>query len=106
MSSTNNKTGKVLAGIEGITKTPAPDFFYARLIARIERESRREEKGFFVFRPATLATCLGLICFLNTMVLLNRQQEPTLPRQYNSNEAGIESFANEYNLTDDGNILQ
>lgn len=105
MSSVNNKTAKVLAAIDGIAGAPAPGFFYTRILARIERESRRQEKGFIFFRPAILVACLGLICFINTMVLLNRQQSP-IQHQHNNKEAGIESFANEYNLTDDGNILQ
>jgi hypothetical protein len=105
MSSVNNKISNVLASIEDIEKAPAPVFFYTRLVGRMERESHKEDKHFMLLRPAMLATCLGLICVINTMVLLSRQQEPKLHNQYN-NEAGIESFANEYNLTDDGNILQ
>lgn len=100
----NNETEKILTSIDGIEKMPAPGFFYTRLAAKMQRESG-EEKSPVLFRPAFLTVCLGIICIINIVVLATRQ---TGPRSI-MNEKGatsIESFANEYNMINNGDILQ
>ena len=101
----NNKQEKILQSLDGIEKIPAPDFFYTRLKARMEKEKGDEKPVFFLLRPAFLATCMVLVLILNVAVLLNRQQaSPTFNKE--NNNAGIENFANDYNLTGASQLYQ
>lgn len=89
---------KILQSLDGISKAAAPDFFQARLRARMQRELTASPKQpFFLLKPAFLSACLLLFLMLN-LVTINRIQPGNKHNQPNT-EAGMESFANNYELS-------
>ena len=95
MPSPNNQTDKVLQSLDGMDKLQAPDFFYTRLQARMEKELLNEPATFLLLRPAFLSSCLALALAFNIITLLNNTKDTAAQ---NNGAAGIESFAREYNM--------
>lgn len=96
---------RILQSLDGIKKTQAPAFFYARLMARIGKGTSAEKPVFILFRPAFLAACMTLAVIINSTVLFNRQHNPATLIQDNA-ASGIESFDNDYNLSGSGQLYE
>lgn len=94
-----NREDKMLNSLQGLQKAQAPDFFYTRLIGRMQRETEPESKPFFLLRPAFITTALSLVFIVNIFSLtqMNRQQKQKEPISSNQ-PATIESFAKAYNM--------
>lgn len=63
-----NKTEDILNSIEDIQQAPAPDFFYTRLRARMEKEIyiRKNEKR--RLQPALIISGLVVLLLVNAMI--------------------------------------
>lgn len=100
---------RILTSLDGLQKAQAPDYFYTRLIARMENELLPVRKPFFLLRPAFITTALFLVLVLNVISLTHfRKDKPAAP---SSNEtakepASMESFAKAYNLNDNLSELE
>jgi len=103
MSGNNNKTGNLLQSLEGIEKMQAPDFFYTRLQARMEKELLDEPKPFILLRPAFLTGCLAMVFAFNIITLVNEEKGSA---NTNKSAATIESFAREYNMNASGELYE
>ncbi len=90
----NERTERVIKSLDGLQKAVAPDFFYSRLTAKMQREMEPEKKPFLILRPAFITATLSLVFIINIFSLtqLNKQ-----PKQINQ-PASIESFATAYNM--------
>ena len=91
-----NRAERILNSLGGLQKAAAPDFFYTRLIGRMQNEMEPVKKPFFLLRPAFITTALLLVLIVNIVSLtqLNKQKAPV-----SSNKpATIESFAKAYNM--------
>jgi hypothetical protein len=94
-----NKTEKILNSVTGLLKAGAPDFFYTRLIGRMQQEMEPTRKQIFLLRPAFLTTTLFVILLINVFSILQfnktTEQKVTV---HSGKPATIESFANAYNM--------
>lgn len=91
-----NQIDQILKSLDGISKLKAPDFFYTRLQARMEKELKGPASPPLLLRPAFLNACLAMILVANLITLAtgNKNSE-----QVKKQQAPIEGFANEYNMS-------
>ncbi|MBS1921275.1 MAG: hypothetical protein JST17_13570 [Bacteroidetes bacterium] len=97
----SDNTSDVLKSIEGIKKVSAPDFFYTRLRARMEKETDAPifKKG--NLKSAFIFSGLVLLVLINMLVLFkNNEDIDTLSTGDNDN---IQVVANDYHIN---NFLQ
>ena len=80
-------------------KATAPDYFYTRLIGRMQREEEPVRKPVLVLRPVFLSSVLAIFLMVNVYFLL-QWNKPTDRVELVKKEqpASIESFAKAYNL--------
>ena len=91
----NSRTEKILNSLGGLQKAAAPDFFYTRLLGRMQNRLENAPKTIFLLRPAFLTAALSVVLLANIIAL---QKMDTQQKSSNTNKATIESFAAAYNL--------
>jgi hypothetical protein len=95
-----DKVQSIMESLGGIQPAVAPDFFYTRLMGKMQPAT--EKKTFFVLRPAFITATLALLLIVNIVSLLQTEKKatPDSNAAYNANSkpATIESFANAYNM--------
>jgi len=98
-NNTNQRTERILASLDGLQRTPAPDFFYTRLTGRMQHEARTEKEKFFLLRPAFVTAALSLVLIINVFSLMKLDRQPGKKENMHSNKpATIESFADAYGM--------
>lgn len=101
----NNKNSKIediLGSLDGVKKASAPDFFYTRLKARMEKGLEPEPKRPWLLRPAFALTVLAGVLLVNAAVIF--QKADTAETAINDAEQ-FQSIAAEYSLNDNNTIL-
>lgn len=90
------RTEEILNSLDGVSRATAPDFFYTRLQARMEKELLKKSQRPWILRPAFAIATLALILIINAAVIFqgNRSSEPT------TTEADFSSIATEYSFND------
>jgi hypothetical protein len=97
-----NRADRILNSINGLQKATAPDFFYTRLIGRMQQEMEPKRKPFFLLRPAFVAAALSVVLIVNIISLTRLNKQPEQKATIPSNKpATIESFAKAYDLNTD-----
>ena len=95
----NNKEEKILNSLTGLQKAAAPDFFYTRLIGRMDKETEPERKIFLLLRPAFVTSALLVVLMINVFSIMQLNKAPRQKATVQSNKpATLESFAEAYNL--------
>lgn len=95
MPQDKDQTDNILQSLDGISKLKAPDFFYTRLQARMEKELLASPALPLLLRPAFLNACLALVLVVNLATLASGNKDV---EQAKKQEAPIERFATEYNM--------
>ncbi|WP_462255176.1 hypothetical protein [Ferruginibacter sp.] len=95
----NNKEDKILNSLAGLQKAAAPDFFYTRLLGRMQNESVPQQKQFFLLSPVFVGAVLFLVLILNvfSIVQLNKTPEQKVT-VHSAGPASLQSFADAYNM--------
>ena len=95
----DNRSDHILTGLDGLHKAAAPDFFYTRLIARMQKESLSEKRAFFIFSPAFITVSLFILFVLNIVSISRFDKRPELNDTLHIEKpATIETFAEAYEL--------
>jgi hypothetical protein len=96
----HNKEDKILESLSGMQKAQAPDFFYTRLLGRMQQEILPEKKQFILLRPAFISAILFLVLILNVFSIMRFSNKASQQKETvrSSQPASIASFANAYNL--------
>src|SRR4051812_34641870 len=93
------KEDQILNSLAGIQKAAAPDFFYTRLLGRMQRENEPKKKTIFLLRPAFVTGALMLVLFINIFSILKFNKMPVQKTSVQSSKpATLESFAEAYNM--------
>ena len=97
-----NKINEILNSLDGCTQATAPDFFYTRLKARMEKEAAPAARTFWPLRPAYAFAGMALILLVNILAVYNKSTA-------DENVATVEtdsfqSLASEYRLNESGSI--
>lgn len=90
----------ILSALDQVEKATAPDFFYARLRARMEQAEPAQQHWWQLrLSPAILPAALLLFLIINMVALKTTvPPNPTSTNVAESNASGMESFAKEYQL--------
>ena len=98
MSTQNNKKiEEILNSLDGIKRAPAPDFFYTRLKARMEKDILPAPVRSRILRPVYAVAALVVVLLVNAAVILKNNSGDIVSA--NENES-LQSIAAEYNLND------
>ncbi len=82
-------TDEYLKSLEGISSAEPKDFFYARLIAKLENEQGQKD-WVFPLKPIWMICTLVVFLLVNTLVLTNKSQ------YQHTDDSSIASFASAY----------
>lgn len=94
-----NREDKILDSLAGLQKASAPDYFYTRLIGRMQREEEPVRKPVLVLRPVFLSSVLAVFLMINVFFLVQWNKPVDRPEVVKKDQpATIESFAKAYNL--------
>jgi len=101
---TNNRVNQILSSLDANQRASAPDFFYTRLKARMEKELEPQNKNnkIWMLRPAYAIAALIVVLVINVAVIL--KEEPSTEINNNSDSETEQSIAAEYSLNDN-NII-
>ncbi len=92
----DKKTDEILSSLDNIQKAEAPDFFYTRLKARMDRESEVPSTRPWILRPVYTLAALVIVLLVNAFVLFKENDA----KQTTTTVDPMQSIAAEYNLND------
>jgi hypothetical protein len=92
-----NKVTEILESLDDVKRASAPDFFYTRLRARMEKETSEKRERPWILRPAYAVITLVLLLLINAAVILQKQDSAEDVQQDAEN---TQSLAAEYSLND------
>jgi hypothetical protein len=95
----NTRIEEVLSSLDGSKRAAAPDFFYTRLRARMEKGLTPDNSRNRQLRPVYIVSALLLVLAINVFVFLRGRDETTTTTADN-NESVQQSIAAEYSLND------
>jgi Na+/proline symporter len=98
MKSENNRSEEILNSINNIGRAAAPDFFYTRLKARMEKENEISVRRPWFLRPAYTFAALVIVLVINAVVLFKGNMLKAT-EGISENDTML-SIAAEYNLND------
>lgn len=97
------KINSTLSSIDSISRAEAPSFFETRLKARMEKELLPDTLSWYGFatKPMFAIAMLAVFIALNfaTINSLQKDKATTSNELGSTNEASVQSFAQEYNLS-------
>jgi hypothetical protein len=93
----NKKVEDILGSFDGINRAPAPDFFYTRLKARMEKNILPANPKSWVLRPVYAMAVLIVVILVNAAIVLKGSGNTT---NNTADTESIQSIAAEYNLND------
>jgi hypothetical protein len=93
----NKRTEDILNSLDGTQRAAAPDFFYTRLKARMEKELTSGKNRSWVIRPAYAFAALTLVLLVNALVLF--QNDEAVPDNGTDTDYA-QSVAADYSLND------
>ena len=97
-----DKIEQILQSLDANQRAAAPDFFYTRLKARMEREfSDGKKNKAWILRPAYALVVLVMVLVLNALVILKGSETPDLN---NNDTETVQSIAAEYSLNDNNTL--
>jgi hypothetical protein len=92
------RTENILNSLDGIQRAKAPDFFYSRLRARMERQLGPEKASGWVLRPVYAIIALFVVLLINAAVLLRDSNEPSPNLASATDTETMQSMASEYRV--------
>ncbi len=95
----HNKAESILESLQGLRKAEAPDFFYTRLLGRMQNEMEPVRKPFLLLRPAFITAALSVVLVVNIFSIMKLDKLPATKAAVQQDKpASIESFAEAYNM--------
>jgi len=97
----NKKIDEILKSLDGIQRVAAPDFFYTRLKAKMEKGLETGNVRPFLLRPAYAFVAIIIVLLMNAAVLFKSNSD----NSNNTTETeSLQSIAAEYSLTDNNTL--
>lgn len=91
----NNRIDEVLNSLDNVQRATAPDFFYTRLKARMEKELvAQSRKKSWVLRPVYILGVLLVVLAVNAAIIFKGSSSETSP----SDTETMQSIASEYRI--------
>jgi hypothetical protein len=93
------RTEEILSSFDGLRRAPAPDFFYTRLLGKMQQQLPEKRAPKLVVRPVFLSACLLLTIAVNVFFLFNNNNIKQQPAKTGmQQQTGIDAFASDYHL--------
>lgn len=89
---------QILNSWDGARRAEAPDYFYTRLKARMEREAGEQPVKSWLLKPAFVIAALTAVIVINAFIFFQDGNSSTITTS--PTEESIQSIAAEYNLSD------
>jgi hypothetical protein len=89
---------ETMESLDGVQRAPANPFLHTRIVQKLKS---RQGSSYQRKLMPVLAVALVLFISLNVLSYLKVNNEPASPK---STGTGIENFANEYNLSEEGGL--
>ena len=100
-----NRTEEILNSLDGIHRAMAPDFFYTRLKARLEKGTLPSAEKHWALRPIYAVIALVVVLLINAAVLFTQTGNSTSQEIATvSDSDNIQTLASEYSVTDAGSL--
>jgi len=99
---TNRRVEQILDCLDSNQRALAPDFFYTRLVARMQREQESGRSVFGILRPAYALVALVIVLIINISVILIEQKATEI--NIGDTETA-QTIAAEYSLNDNSNLF-
>ena len=98
----DKKIEAILGSLDNSQRASAPDFFYTRLKARMEKGLDKSPVRGWYLRPAYALAVLVVVLLVNAFVIFEKSNTnpPTADNE------SVQSIAAEYSLTDNGAIYE
>lgn len=98
-----NSIDEILNSLDGCTQATAPDFFYTRLKARMEKEAAPAARTSWVLRPAYAFAGMAIILLINVLAVFNQPntEENTATTEVDT----FQSLAAEYRLNESNSSI-
>lgn len=98
-TSKENKINEILNSLDGCTQATAPDFFYTRLKARMEKDAApAAARTSWMLRPAYAFAGMAIILLINVLAVFN--QPGTEENTAVTETETFQSLASEYRLNE------
>ena len=97
----NKRIEQILESLDSSQRISAPDFFYTRLRARMQREQEKGRASLIRLRPAYALIALAIVIIINISVILEGQETTEITTSDNET---AQSIAAEYSLNDNGSL--
>jgi hypothetical protein len=95
----DNREENILNSLTGLQKAVAPDFFYTRLLGRMQNENAPQQKQYFLLKPLFVGAVLFLVLMINVFSIVQFNKTPEQNATVHSaGPASLQSFADAYNL--------
>jgi hypothetical protein len=98
----NKRTTEILNSLDGVKKAPAPDFFYTRLVAKMEKGTENisiQKQQAWCLQPLFVTAGLILVLALNAFVFFQNRNGETMT-VVDDNEVAQQTVVDEYSLAD------
>ena len=100
--SLQNKIDSALNSLDDLQRASAPNFFYTRLQARLDKKESENAFNMLGFaKPAFLIVTLSLFLVMNTFMITKLYKQKTVATT--SGKPSLQSFAREYDLNNSVN---
>ena len=96
---------EIMNSLDGCQRASAPDFFYTRLRARMERETAPARPAPWAVRPAYALAGMALILLINVLAVFNRQAASEENALNLPESDSFQSMAAEYRLNETNSAI-
>ena len=102
----NRKTEDILNSLDGMKRASAPDFFFTRLKARMEKGQKKPAStGWWVLKPVYTIAVIALVIVVNLAVVFIKSETQT-PGTLAADTDGYQSIAADYDLAENSSFYE
>ena len=96
---------EILNSLDGCSPAVAPDFFYTRLKARMERDVAPAARTFWTLRPAFAFAGMAIIVLINVIAVFNQPKQVADESTATTETDSFQSLAAEYRLNESSSSI-
>lgn len=100
----NKKMEEILNSLDGCQRAGAPDFFYTRLKAKMEKGMEPSTARSWVLRPVYAVAALLIVLLINAVVIFNSNTNSSFEEKASVDTEAFQSIAAEYRLNDNNTL--
>lgn len=100
----NKNTDNILDSLAGVKRAAVPDFFYTRLLARMEKgQEKSAASGWWILKPAYAVALIALVIVVNMAVVFSKNSTTD---SVAADSDRFQAIAADYNLADNSSFYE